>query len=153
MRNRTLVTVSTVALVGFFALGLSPLLEPALGPNLASTTTPSMPTSTLTGNGVLGTVTGLEVHYPGVFYSELGGPGCLNQRHPCLPPEALDDLSFLVTKRLAYRLIPMSSHVIFPNGARVTVTGVLVTPSSLGSVVWQGYPISGDIYVQSISVV
>jgi hypothetical protein len=44
----------------------------------------------------------------------------------------------------------MSGPILFPDATRVAVTGILVTPSSSGSMVWQGYTIAGDIYVQSI---
>ena len=147
LNNRTLIGV--FVLVGLFLLGISPLLHTDSGSMPSSPTTPSVILTTLPGNGTLSPITGLEVQYSGVFYSGSILPACSTEPHQCLLPEVV--FFFLITNSSAYRLIPISGPILFPEGTRVVVTGILVTPSSSGSMVWQGYTIAGDIYVQSIS--
>jgi len=148
LNNRIFIAVSVLALVSLFLLRLSPLLHSASGPNLSSPTMSSATLTTLPGNGTLSPITGLEVQYSGVFYSGSVLPACSTEPHECLLPEAI--FFFLVANSSAYRLIPMSGPILFPDGTRVVVTGILVTPSSSSSMVWQAYTIAGDIYVQSI---
>jgi len=149
LNNRTLIEISGLVLLGLLVLGLSPLLHSFSGPNLSASATSSVTMTTLTVSG-LGPITGFEVQYSGVFYTGVVAAGCSTEPHQCLLPE-MEFFFLATTNSSAYRLIPMANPPLFPDGTRVKVTGVLVTPSSLGSMIWQGYRITGDIYVQSTS--
>jgi len=150
LNNRALLGMCSLALGGLFVLGFSPLLHSASGPNLSSTTAAGVTVTTFSGtNDGLGAITGFEVLYSGTIHMGFIIPGCSTEPHPCLLPDV--EFFYLVTDSGAYRLIPLTGPFTFTDGTRVVLTGILVTPSSLGSMVSQGYALSGDIYVQTIN--
>lgn len=95
------------------------------------------------------TYSGTTVTYYGTFRIGEGNPICATSYPPCKAPSI--QLFFLTTESGAkYRLIFLAAPE-FVDGAKVVVTGFLVTPSSWNTGAWlPSYYFDGDILVQSM---
>jgi hypothetical protein len=127
------------------AVGLPPLLQPLTH---SSANMSGVVVTTIANQNISATVTGSEVNYSGTFYVGFITSACSTGTHICVPAES--GFYYLATNSSAYRLIPTSSPLNFADGTRVTVTGILVAPSSLNATLTNGSTLVGDIYVQSI---
>jgi len=155
LNNRTMFGIVGLAFLALFAVAVPALLHPtsSLSESLLGMSRVRVEIFTATGSALVATnqysaITGLEVSYSGVIYSMVVNPSCATEPHACALPEGM--FFYLVSGSSAYRLIPSSEPLMFANGARVLVTGILVIPSSWNQGLLGGYTLAGDIYVQSI---
>lgn len=145
-----LISATAVLVVGLMLTQsyLSPVVTSRMSGMEAYYSTVGTPTavalSELTGSS---TVTGPMVTETGMFYYSSFTPACATVTPPCKLPTTIY-YYLVVNSTIAYRLILTTVPAIV-NGTRVTVTGMLVTPSSFTPASGQ-LLFSGDIYVETI---
>jgi hypothetical protein len=127
---------SAVAIYSSNSVAKQTLSSPAFGPGLESSV-PNYP------NPIHQNVT-----LTGVMTSSVVSPACALANPPCAI--AASSLYYITVNGRDYRLIFSNSTQLPMNHARISVTGVFVTPSSYKSNLWDPeMTFQGDIYVIS----